>query len=228
MKCNICRKEFGNGTHCQSCGIDRVQGLASYSGFSPSDNPNIGPSLGRDNNSKMENLTVCFACGEIISINAEYCPKCGQKQKERCPKCGNIYSAEYEYCDACGTNRVAYLKELQQRKQEKKRQEEEARKRKDEEQKKKEIEQAIEQKQKQEAEEFKDKIRLVNVSYWFIFLFLLSLISLLFLIYSDFVLIIIILTLLGLLGWGIVTIIGNYRLRKYKKTHPDDWRIKYW
>lgn len=27
MKCSVCKKEFGTGTHCQNCGVDRVLGL---------------------------------------------------------------------------------------------------------------------------------------------------------------------------------------------------------
>lgn len=33
MKCSNCGKEFGSGTNCQNCGIDRVTGLANYSGY---------------------------------------------------------------------------------------------------------------------------------------------------------------------------------------------------
>ena len=169
MRCTICGKEFGNGTHCQNCGTDRVQGLASYSGFSPSDNPNNVSVLGRESILNNENLAVCFACGEIISVKSEYCPKCGQKLKEQCPKCGNIYSAKYEYCDVCGTNRVAYLKRLQQQQEERRKQEEAERRRKEEEQ--------LEQKQKSEAEEFRDKIRLSKVTIILLIIFCISLLS---------------------------------------------------
>ena len=33
MRCSKCGKEFGTGTHCQHCGVDRVTGLANYNGF---------------------------------------------------------------------------------------------------------------------------------------------------------------------------------------------------
>ena len=32
MKCAVCGKEFGDGTNCQNCGVDRVIGLGNYSG----------------------------------------------------------------------------------------------------------------------------------------------------------------------------------------------------
>ena len=33
MKCAACGKEFGDGGNCQNCGVDRVTGLANYSGY---------------------------------------------------------------------------------------------------------------------------------------------------------------------------------------------------
>ena len=46
MKCANCGKEFGSGTNCQNCGIDRVSGLANYSGYnSPHGSNSYNPSL---------------------------------------------------------------------------------------------------------------------------------------------------------------------------------------
>lgn len=159
MKCTICGKEFGNGTNCQNCGIDRVQGLASYGGgFSPSTKQGPGTRQRDDkgrfvNANKLQtmgNFEACFACSEIIPNDSEYCPKCGKKLKEKCPKCGNMCSAQFEYCNKCGTNRAEYARELKRKEQEEKK------KRKLAEQKKCEAEEAArkqEQIRKQREEE---------------------------------------------------------------------------
>ena len=62
MKCANCGKEFGNGVNCQNCGIDRVAGLANYSGYDghASSNGYDSSSYGGQNSS---NTTVCYACG---------------------------------------------------------------------------------------------------------------------------------------------------------------------
>lgn len=114
MKCSVCSKEFGTGTHCQHCGVDRVTGLANYNGYNNSGNsseynsPNYGGS---------PRTTVCYACSEIIPSDSEYCPHCRKKLYETCPNCGHRYSSQYSNCNQCGTNRKEYYeqKEIERR-----------------------------------------------------------------------------------------------------------------
>lgn len=108
MKCTICGKEFGAGTHCQHCGVDRVTGLANYNGYN-----NSGDSSGHNssNYGASSNTTICFACGEIIPSNSEFCPYCSKQLYETCPKCGNTYSSQFPACNKCGTNREYYYKQ---------------------------------------------------------------------------------------------------------------------
>lgn len=117
MKCSNCGKEFGTGTHCQHCGVDRVTGLANYNGYN-----NSGDSSGYNssNYSESSKTTVCYACNEIIPIGATYCPVCGKKLLVTCPKCGHEYSSQYPVCSKCGTNREEYI-ERRRREEEKKR-----------------------------------------------------------------------------------------------------------
>lgn len=120
MKCSNCGREFGEGTHCQHCGVDRVTGLANYNGYNNSGNssgyntPNYGGS---------PRTTVCYACSEIIPLGATYCPVCGKKLIVTCPNCGYEYSSQYSVCSKCGTNRKEY--------EERKRREEEERQRRE-------------------------------------------------------------------------------------------------
>jgi predicted RNA-binding Zn-ribbon protein involved in translation (DUF1610 family) len=145
MKCANCGKEFGNGVNCQNCGIDRVAGLANYSGYDSHAGSNSydSSSYGGQTSPK---TTVCYACNEIIPIGATYCPVCGKKLLVTCPKCGHEYSSQYPVCSKCGTNREEY--------NDRKRREEEERQRKrieeqEEERKRMEWEQAQRQLQQQ-------------------------------------------------------------------------------
>ena len=121
MKCSNCGKEFGSGSNCQNCGIDRVSGLANYSGYDSHAGSNSydSSSFGGHTSPK---TTVCYACSEIIPLGATYCPVCGKKLIVTCPKCGHEYSSQYPVCSKCGTNRKEY--------EERKRREEEDRLRK--------------------------------------------------------------------------------------------------
>ena len=116
MKCANCGKEFGTGTHCQHCGVDRVTGLANYNGYNNSgessgyNSPNFGGS---------PRTTVCYACSEIIPLGSTFCPVCGKKLLVTCPNCGHEYSSQYPVCSKCGTNRNQYLKKEKERKQKK-------------------------------------------------------------------------------------------------------------
>lgn len=121
MKCAVCGKEFGNGANCKNCGTDRVTGLGNYSGyvapvscqtdkFSPvslkgMDNPSV------EKPSQVLNVgsTVCYACGEIIPADSNFCPYCSRELYVTCPKCGNKYSSQFPACSRCGTNRKKYM-----------------------------------------------------------------------------------------------------------------------
>ena len=118
MKCANCGKEFGSGTHCQNCGIDRVAGLANYSGYDSHAGSNgyDSSSYGGQTSPK---TTVCYACNEIIPLGATYCPVCGKKLLVTCPKCGHEYSSQYPVCSKCGTNREQYNKQLEVERQRK-------------------------------------------------------------------------------------------------------------
>ncbi len=165
MKCANCGKEFGSGTNCQNCGIDRVSGLANYNGYN-----NSGDSSGYNssNYGGSPKTTVCYACSEIIPLGATYCPVCGKKLLVTCPKCGHEYSSLYPVCSKCGTNREEY--------NERKRREEEERQRRQ-----KEWEQSPEGKakvadQKRKEDEQGKKITyylfaipLIGLLYYFIF-----------------------------------------------------------
>lgn len=117
MKCSNCGNEFGTGTHCLHCGVDRVTGLANYNGYN-----NSGDSSGYNssNYGGSPKTTVCYACSEIIPLGATYCPVCGKKLLVTCPKCGHEYSSLYPVCSKCGTNREEY-NERKRREEEKKR-----------------------------------------------------------------------------------------------------------
>ena len=107
MKCSNCGNEFGTGTHCQHCGVDRVTGLANYNGYN-----NSGDSSGYNssNYGGSPKTTVCYACSEIIPLGSTFCPVCGKKLLVTCPNCGHEYSSQYPVCGKCGTNREEYNK----------------------------------------------------------------------------------------------------------------------
>ena len=116
MKCSNCGNEFGTGTHCQHCGVDRVTGLANYNGYN-----NSGDSSGYNSSNfgGSPKTTVCYACSEIIPLGSTFCPVCGKKLLVTCPNCGHEYSSQYPVCSKCGTNRNQYLKKEKERKQKK-------------------------------------------------------------------------------------------------------------
>ena len=120
MKCSNCGKEFGTGTHCQHCGVDRVTGLANYNGYN-----NSGDSSGYNSSNfgGSPKTTVCYACSEIIPLGSTFCPVCGKNLLVTCPNCGHEYSSQYPVCSKCGTNRKEY--------EERKRREEEERQRRE-------------------------------------------------------------------------------------------------
>ena len=118
MKCSKCGKEFGEGVNCQNCGIDRVSGLANYSGCSYSEGNNSYDSSSYGGYTSPK-TTVCYACSEIIPSDSEYCPHCRKKLYDTCPKCGHRYSSQYSNCNHCGTNRAQYISETEALKREK-------------------------------------------------------------------------------------------------------------
>lgn len=113
MRCSCCGNEFGNGNNCQHCGVDKVTGLANLSGY----NGSQGTYQSQNGFQQAPTSTVCYSCGEIIPANSQFCPVCGKRLLEKCPKCGNEYPAQYSICNRCGTNREQYLKELREKEQ---------------------------------------------------------------------------------------------------------------
>ena len=140
MKCNVCGQVFGNGVYCQHCNADRITALGNYSGgYNAPDSPkNVtsNTSAGEtnptsdygsrntnvqdsNNNSSYRNgvrnsreqFLVCYNCANVIPVDSEYCPCCGIKLFEVCPKCDHKYSSQYKICNKCGTNREEYLEE---------------------------------------------------------------------------------------------------------------------
>lgn len=118
MKCSICGKEFGEGVNCQNCGVDRVTGLANYSGHGTSDYQGAKTSHYDSSYNSSPKTMVCHACGEIIPSNSEYCPYCSKELYVKCPKCGNTYSSQFPACNKCGTNRKQYYRQLEAEKKE--------------------------------------------------------------------------------------------------------------
>ena len=213
MKCANCGKEFGSGTNCQNCGIDRVSGLANYSGYNNStgsgnyDSPSYG---GQSSHKTM----VCYACEEIIPANSEYCPHCRKKLFEICPKCGNKFSSQYYNCNQCGTNLKQYLKEEKER--EWKRTEEA-------------IKVQLKEQHQREAQQIKNEL---TPSFTIIYAPLaIVLLLLLFNTNSlpDFVLIIspVLILIWCSIAMVVCTSIRNSRIEKWKQEHPNDPRSKY-
>lgn len=209
MKCANCGREFGSGTNCQNCGIDRVTGLANYSGYN---NPVGGynfdsPSYGGQSSHK---TMVCYACNEIIPSNSEYCPYCKKKLYETCPKCGATYSSQFKVCNKCGTDRREFFN--RQRKEEEKIREREK-----------------EQQYKKEAQLVKSELQpSLTIIYApvaiMMFVFFLSWNSL-----SNFVSFIIPVLLLIWIAVSnsVCESIHNSKVSKWKQEHPNDPRSKY-
>ena len=122
MKCSNCGNEFGTGTHCQHCGVDRVTGLANYNGYN-----NSGDSSGYNSSNfgGSPKTTVCYACSEIIPLGSTFCPVCGKKLLVTCPNCGHEYSSQYPVCSKCGTNRKEYNERKRREEEERQRREKE-------------------------------------------------------------------------------------------------------
>ena len=123
MKCSSCGKEFGDGTTCQYCGVDRVIGGASFSGYQmPSNISTAAHGTGEPAHVyQSETNTICVYCGEVIPADAKFCPFCAKELYAKCPKCGHTYSSKYPVCPQCGTNREKFQAELIAREEERKR-----------------------------------------------------------------------------------------------------------
>ena len=222
MKCANCGMEFGSGTNCQNCGIDRVTGLANYSGCDGHTRSSNPISLEKTEYVS-NNITACYACGEIIPEGSTFCPFCKKKLLTTCQKCGNTYSTQYSVCNKCGTDRYEYYKEMQAReKEDRKRQLEEARKKQAQER---------EEQNKKEAQYLREKlppsvasVSTVLISAWIVFCLtplwpfagagsLLAIIG------------------VSILLWGVAAMvcgsIGDDKIRKWKQEHPNDPRSKY-
>lgn len=213
MKCSKCGKEFGEGVNCQNCGIDRVSGLANYSGYSYSEGNNSYDSSSYGGYSSPK-TTVCYACSEITPSDSEYCPHCRKKLYDTCPKCGHRYSSQYSNCNHCGTNLKQYLKEEKER--EWKRTEEA-------------IKVQLKEQHQREAQQIKNEL---TPSFTIIYAPLaIVLLLLLFNTNSlpDFVLIIspVLILIWCSIAMVVCTSIRNSRIEKWKQEHPNDPRSKY-
>lgn len=123
MKCSSCGKEFGDGATCQCCGVDRVIGGASFSGYQmPSNISTAAHGTGEPAHVyQSETNTICVYCGEVIPADAKFCPFCAKELYAKCPKCGHTYSSKYPVCPQCGTNREKFHTELIAKEEERKR-----------------------------------------------------------------------------------------------------------
>ncbi|MBN1146442.1 MAG: zinc ribbon domain-containing protein [Anaerolineales bacterium] len=45
---------------------------------------------------------ACAQCGQPLSANARFCPKCGAPVQRKCPHCGNELSPTARFCANCG------------------------------------------------------------------------------------------------------------------------------
>lgn len=45
---------------------------------------------------------TCPNCNAVVSVNAKFCPECGQKLKQVCPDCGTEVKANAKFCPECG------------------------------------------------------------------------------------------------------------------------------
>ncbi len=118
MKCSVCGKEFGEGTNCQYCGVDRVTGLANFGSYGTSNYQGTNTPHYNSSYNYSPKTMACYSCGEIIPINSEYCPYCSKELYVTCPKCGHKYSSQFPACNKCGTNRNQYYRKLEAEKEE--------------------------------------------------------------------------------------------------------------
>ena len=222
MRCANCGKEFGSGTNCQNCGIDRVTGLDNYSGYDGHTRSSNPISLEKTEYAANK-ITACYACGEIIPEGSTFCPYCKKKLLTTCKKCGNTYSTQYSVCNKCGTDRFEYYQEMQAReKEDRKRQLEEARKKQAQER---------EEQNKKEAQYIRDKLSpsVVSLSTILISAWILFCLTPLwpFSGYGNLLVIIGV----SILLWGIAAMIcgaiGESRIKNWKEEHPNDPRSKY-
>lgn len=209
MKCSVCGKEFGEGTNCQYCGVDRVTGLANFGSYGTSDYQRTNTSH-NDLIYNSPKTMVCYACNEIIPSNSEYCPYCKKKLYETCPKCGATYSSRFKVCNKCGTDRREFLN--RQRKEEGQIREKEK-----------------EQQYKKEAQlvksELKPSLTIIYAPVAIImFIFFLSWNSL-----SNFVsfFIPVLLFIWIAVSNSVCESIHNSKVSKWKQEHPNDPRCKY-
>lgn len=172
MRCSCCNKEFGNGSTCQNCGMDRVTGLGQYNGYTPTPGQYNNEMSGLTEVKKVVNIepqqtAVCHYCSEIIPSDSKYCPFCGCLLAEACPQCGHTYSTQYPCCPQCGTNRKDYLRWLEEERKEKKRREREEKKRQKQlEKERKNHERQVELAQKERIEKLKLLVEETRPQVW--------------------------------------------------------------
>jgi uncharacterized membrane protein YvbJ len=212
MKCSKCGKEFGEGVNCQYCGVDRVTGLANYSSYGTSDYQGANTAHDDSSYNSSPKTMVCFACGEIIPSDSEYCPYCRKKLFETCPKCGAKYSSQYRVCNKCGTDRAQYHLKLEAKKQEDRRRERE--------------EQDIREAQylREELPPSVVSLSTILISAWILFC-LTPLWP-----FSGYGNLLVIIGV-SILLWGISAMIcgaiGESKIKNWKEEHPNDPRSKY-
>ncbi len=231
MKCSKCGKDFGEGTHCQNCGIDRITGLANYSGYDSQVGNSISQYNGKDSS---PNYMVCYACGEIIPADSKFCPKCNCKLYVTCPKCGRSYSSQYSTCQYCGTNKALYNKQLKAEKERARREERERQER----EKEKEQQQQIKNRAAELKSSLSNDCRTVVNSKWFTIMGILIILSPAYITFildeipiyltvpvAFIVAVLFIIYMCHLTGKHLKDV--DNRIKTWKKEHPNDPRNKY-
>jgi DNA-directed RNA polymerase subunit RPC12/RpoP len=226
MKCSKCGKEFGEGINCQYCGVDRVTGLGNYSGY---DRPtgSFEPQYNSSNNGGVvPNTTVCYACNEIIPANSEFCPYCSKQLYVTCPKCGNTYSSQFSACNKCGTNLNQYYRNLEAEEKEAKKKDEEKRRKQREWEKREEDRQQI----RDNADRLRAELSYRNIGCVLLFCIFMFLSIVPPIIWTNDLNKFVYLALpfvSVIIGSLILNQLGDNRIEKWKKEHPNDPRSKY-
>lgn len=207
MKCSSCGREFGEGINCQYCGVDRVTGLGNYSGYDTSDYHGANTSHYNSSYNSSPKTMVCYACGEIIPINSEYCPYCRKKLYETCPQCGNTYSSQYHSCNKCGTNRADYYRESERNQHT--------------------MEKAKELRNEMKAEWIYAVMIPIGVIAWFIIWEWMGVENLEKTPIKKHVVLAAIVVVFCAVGKFLCTVITDWKIDKWKQEHPNDPRSKY-
>lgn len=207
MKCSVCGKEFGEGTNCQYCGVDRVTGLANFGSYGTSDYQGTNTPHYNSSYNYSPKTMACYSCGEIIPLNSEYCPYCSKELYVTCPKCGHKYSSQFPACNKCGTNRVDYNKESERNQHT--------------------IEKAQELKNKMKAEWIYTVMIPFGVIAWFIIWEWMGVENLEKAPIKKHAVFATIVVVCIAVGKILCTVITDWNINKWKQEHPNDPRSKY-